>query len=306
MSGLIKKVVTFGASGRIDKKRDEFEELCNRYERCCIIMEEKKNSTNIVLQKIVDTKVDSLKSLKQISKITKNINCNDREIFFSKAGKDYQKNDFDRIEETITAGEIAMNTTKGLSTGISTALGAWALVSTTGLASTGTAIAGLSGAAATNATLAWFGGGAIAASGGGMAAGTLVLGGIVAIPALAITGVFSHLSANKKIKKLEEEMLQIIVSIDQTENNILRLALLDKRSEELYISLKKSQQIFDNEFKSVYKRIYPLGVLTKLYKVIRKRITGGKYFTLQDTKEISYLGGLASDFAILIDTKIIE
>ena len=45
-------------------------------------------------------------------------------------------------------------------------------------ASTGTAISSLSGAAATNATLAWLGGGSLAAGGGGVAAGATVLAGI--------------------------------------------------------------------------------------------------------------------------------
>ncbi|AVI91336.1 hypothetical protein CW753_18200 [Klebsiella pneumoniae] len=53
------------------------------------------------------------------------------------------------------------------------ALGAWALVSAIGTASTGTAIGTLSGVAATNATLAWFGGGAVAAGGAGMSGGML-------------------------------------------------------------------------------------------------------------------------------------
>ncbi|WP_122095338.1 hypothetical protein [Rahnella sp. Larv3_ips] len=66
--------------------------------------------------------------------------------------------------------------------GGSMALGAWALVSAIGTASTGTAIGALSGVAATNATLAWFGGGALAAGGAGMSGGMLVLGGIVAAP----------------------------------------------------------------------------------------------------------------------------
>ncbi|KJZ63739.1 hypothetical protein [Pseudomonas fluorescens] len=56
-------------------------------------------------------------------------------------------------------------------------------------ASTGTPIAALSGVAATNATLAWFGGGALSAGGLGMAGGTAVLGGIVAGPVLAVGGM---------------------------------------------------------------------------------------------------------------------
>jgi len=55
-------------------------------------------------------------------------------------------------------------------------------------ASTGTAIASLSGAAATNATLAWLGGGSLAAGGFGMAGGVIVLGSVVAAPVLAVGG----------------------------------------------------------------------------------------------------------------------
>ena len=59
-------------------------------------------------------------------------------------------------------------------------------VTAIGTASTGAAISGLSGAAASNAILAWLGGGAIASGGGGVAAGTIVMG---AITSLAVVGV---------------------------------------------------------------------------------------------------------------------
>lgn len=49
------------------------------------------------------------------------------------------------------------------------------VATTFGVASTGTAISTLSGAAATNAALAWLGGGALAAGGGGTAAGSALL-----------------------------------------------------------------------------------------------------------------------------------
>lgn len=68
-------------------------------------------------------------------------------------------------------------------------LAAYGSVGIFGMSSTGTAIAGLSGAAATNATLAWLGGGSLAAGGLGIAGGTAILGGIIAAPILAIGGM---------------------------------------------------------------------------------------------------------------------
>jgi len=82
----------------------------------------------------------------------------------------------------------------GLGGGAALAFGAYNGTMLLATASTGTAISTLSGAAATNATLAWLGGGTIAAGGGGMAMGAMVLGGIVAGPALAI---FGHIVGNK-------------------------------------------------------------------------------------------------------------
>ncbi len=66
-------------------------------------------------------------------------------------------------------------------------------------ASTGTAIGSLAGVAATNATLAWFGGGSLAAGGLGMAGGAAVLGGIVAGPVLAIAGGVMAARAKEKL-----------------------------------------------------------------------------------------------------------
>lgn len=86
---------------------------------------------------------------------------------------------------------------KGVLSGGITALGSGGLaglaayggVGVLGTASTGTAIGTLSGAAATNATLAWLGGGSLAAGGYGMAGGMMVLGGVVAGPVLAVGGM---------------------------------------------------------------------------------------------------------------------
>ncbi|MDM8561046.1 hypothetical protein [Candidatus Parabeggiatoa sp. HSG14] len=63
---------------------------------------------------------------------------------------------------------------------------AFGLVAAFGTAGTGTAIASLSGAAATNATLAVIGGGTLAAGGGGAAAGATILTGGAALVVIGI------------------------------------------------------------------------------------------------------------------------
>lgn len=76
----------------------------------------------------------------------------------------------------------------GAVAGAAVAYAAYGGVMALGTASTGTAIATLSGAAAVDATLAALGGGSLAAGGLGVMGGTAILGAAVAGPALAVMG----------------------------------------------------------------------------------------------------------------------
>lgn len=78
-----------------------------------------------------------------------------------------------------------------------------------GTASTGTAIASLSGAAATNATLAALGGGAIAAGGGGIALGTTILGATTLGIGLLVGGVIFNVTGGKLSDKADEAWSQM-------------------------------------------------------------------------------------------------
>ena len=97
-----------------------------------------------------------------------------------------------RMSEAIGGGAGA------LGTGVLAGLAAYGSVGLLGTASTGTAISGLSGVAATNATLAWLGGGSLAAGGMGIAGGTAVLGGIVAAPVLLVGGLLLAYKAERR------------------------------------------------------------------------------------------------------------
>lgn len=99
------------------------------------------------------------------------------------------------------AGSVAGGAVAGTAGGALAAFGAYGAAQVLAFASTGTAISALSGVAATNATLAFFGGGSLAAGGLGMAGGTAVLGGLVAGPALLVMGLVAGKAAKKGLEK---------------------------------------------------------------------------------------------------------
>lgn len=111
----------------------------------------------------------------------------------------------DKVGRFNSGFNSAVSAGAGSIAGGSLAVGSWALVTAFGSASTGAAISGLTGVAATNATLAWFGGGALAAGGAGMAGGAAVLGGLFAIPLV----YFAAKGSYKKAKELEEAKIEI-------------------------------------------------------------------------------------------------
>jgi hypothetical protein len=105
----------------------------------------------------------------------------------------------------------------GTAGGFAAAGATTAAVMALGTASTGTAIATLSGVAATNATLAALGGGAIAAGGGGIALGTTILGVSTLGIGLLIGGVIFSVSGSAVSNKADaayDQMLEAEKIID--------------------------------------------------------------------------------------------
>lgn len=94
-------------------------------------------------------------------------------------------------------------------------------------ASTGTAISTLAGAAATNATLAWFGGGALAAGGFGMAGGVAVLGGIVAGPVLAVGGMMIAAKARENLANAKKYKAKARKAVEEMNNAIAVLEAIN-------------------------------------------------------------------------------
>lgn len=146
--------------------------------------------------------------------------------------------------------------------GAAAGFGAFGSVGMLASASTGTAISGLSGAAATNATLAWLGGGALSAGGGGMALGTAVLGGFVAGPVIAVGGAIMAAKAEEayhnakknrnKARAAAEEMDAACTVLNGIDNRVIEflqiLGTMNKTFKSYIYKLTKIVEADDDYF----------------------------------------------------------
>jgi hypothetical protein len=133
----------------------------------------------------------------------KNVDFEDNlDLSLSISDEDY-KNVLEIKKDVLKITELVGGTTAAVGSGALAGFGAFGGAGMLATASTGTAIGSLSGVAATNATLAWFGGGSLAAGGLGMAGGMAVLGGIVAGPVIAVAG--GMMAAKAETAKYEAE-----------------------------------------------------------------------------------------------------
>lgn len=129
-----------------------------------------------------------------------------------------------KANEVITGGVQAVSA--GALAGIASYGGAMMFAS----ASTGTAISTLSGVAASNATLAWFGGGSLAAGGLGMAGGAVVLGGLVAGPLIAVGGMFMASKARENLAEAKKVQAEVKVAVQEMKNASSLLEAIKKIS----------------------------------------------------------------------------
>lgn len=204
------------------------------------------------------------------------------------------KKNFTELKElqsmaTSMVGGIA----SGAMAGAITAFGAYGAAGALATASTGTAIASLSGAAATNATLAFFGGGSLAAGGLGMAGGTAVLGGLVAGPALAVLGIVvgAKASANKdkaysnlaKAKEFKEEM---------------------DAASSLCIAIRKRANMFNRFLLSLNSVFEPL--IYEMGEIIKKNGTDFRKFSDNEKKTVAEAMAMAGAIKSILDTPILD
>ena len=144
----------------------------------------------------------------------------------------------------------------GTAGGFAAAGATTAAVMALGTASTGTAIASLSGVAATNAALAALGGGAIAAGGGGIALGTTILGAATLGVGLLVGGLIFSVTGSSLSDKADEAWAQM----EKAEKEINRICdyckELSKVSVEHHKSLTRIGERFIDEMSRLMKIVY--------------------------------------------------
>ncbi len=140
---------------------------------------------------------------------------------------------------SLKAGEVLGVGTAALGSGALAGVACYGGAMTFASASTGTAIASLSGAAATNATLAWFGGGSLAAGGMGIAGGTAVLGGVVAAPVIAVAGMVMASKARENLANARRNYSQAKVAAEEMDSAASKVNAINNVAKEFNYLVNK-------------------------------------------------------------------
>ncbi|NHB47271.1 glycine zipper family protein [Helicobacter pylori] len=191
-----------------------------------------------VLSHTVSNFLDHFHRLNRSRIIIEGINMQDIQGQVSDARKitnQYREVDFFDVSGVVAGSAIG---------GVLAAYGAYAGVGMLASTAGGVAIAELSGVTATNATLAWLGGGALSVGGFGMVGGMAVLGGLVAGPALAILGAFSASKMEEKLENAKAYCSQVEKAAKEADAVIDNLQAIRKMADLFTRQITKFDALF--------------------------------------------------------------
>ncbi|PSM51650.1 putative membrane protein [Campylobacter blaseri] len=196
-------------------------------------------------------------------------------------------------EQSILAESMLKGTLSGAGAGGLVAFGAYSATMTFAAASTGTAISTLSGAAATNATLAWLGGGTLAAGGAGVAGGMMMLGGLVAAPALVVLGVIAGAKASKKLDDAKTDYAKAQLQVQELKNMELQTKAIGKRANKFKMMLIR----LDSNFTPL---VY------EMQKIIKNNGVDFSQFHQEQKESIAKAASLVKVIKSILDTPILD
>lgn len=236
--------VALGGKGALDLKKAsrELKEARSRYERRHADSEQRVAVTNRRLEELGDQQQQAL--INVVVRMGDFLRRHEKQV------RDSERLLVDGIDATMSQvpglGKLDVETgvwiggVVGSATAAAgTSMGVSAAATSFGVASTGAAISGLSGVAAESATLAFLGGGSLAAGGGGMALGAAALNVAMVGPALLVGGFVTKNQGTKAITKAEAYGAKVAVAIAELDETDARLDAVDERASELNDLLSK-------------------------------------------------------------------
>ena len=297
--GWFKNVLTLGGDGRVRVAHTRFLDTQSRYEKICFSIEDSNDWRRGIVSRLRAKVANTKRELRLAQKILFPW-CMYHPRLWTRSGKSHVSRSTNLGEAKVSPRSSIPGLDKfgsetpilpGIGAGTAATILAWQGVQVFGTASTGTAIGSIHGIAASNAGWAKFGGGSLAAGGGGMALGHLVLPSIGVIVAVGVSSVRAHRKAdeiNRATDHLEgiNNQNQAILTKLQNENESLKCAE-DNYDEADH---KLSQAIRD-----AVRMLFPLKWLSSLHKYLRFLLTN-VYYTTEEQSIVDGLDKAISDF----------
>lgn len=249
--------VAFGAKKAYDgyQKHSEADEIVKsaraRYEPQKSAFDEQERDTTVALKLLGQKELeigDSISKFKTLADdLLKQLNTGrDDRLSIS-----IPKHELQKIENFSYTAVSVLGTAAGAgAAGAAVGFAVYGGVMALGAASTGTVISTLSGVAATNATLAALGGGALSAGGLGMAGGTAILGAAVVAPVLAIAGWAYDSHGEESLNNAHKANKEAISAVIKLKKACVQLAKTElyarKIKRELVVIFGEFQTYMDN------------------------------------------------------------
>lgn len=278
------KKINENASERIE---EAVQRLDLYRKQCSTSLEQLGREKIFVIENSIVPFVESFSKIKNVD-FTESVGLDELQNFH------IDKTEFDDMHQMHS---LVLSATGGLAAGITggalAAFGAYSAATTFAVASTGTAISTLSGAAATNATLAFFGGGSLAAGGLGMAGGTAVLGGLVAGPAIMIMGIILGAKMGKNLEEAKMNAAQATEACEQMETGAMQCIAIRRRTDMFYTMLARLDAYF-------------LPLLDNMKTVIENEGTDYRFYSKESKQTVLKTATLAVTIKSVLDTPILS
>lgn len=243
-----------GIHGAVKMKEanDTIKSADSRHKRNIKKFDETSEITKKVMDELGTLELEILESFKDFSDTIEKIQNRPQFKEYTKDGVKLPKYDKEELKNVSVGAGILLGglggAAVGTAGGFAAAGAATSAVMALGTASTGTAIASLSGIAATNATLAALGGGALAAGGGGIALGTTILGATTLGVGLLVGGVIFSVTGSKLSDKADEAWAQM----EKVEKTINSICIYLNNLKETAINYKKSIITVRDKYKEIF------------------------------------------------------